>query len=77
MQIMQDEPVLAGLTITRVELSPNKSKCTIFFHALGGMEDFEKKRKILVFYKPSLRKAFTINSWTIYSSIRFAYDAAA
>jgi len=75
MQIMQDEPLLTGFTVTRVELSPNKNSCTIFFHTLGGLEDFEKKRKTLVLYKPSLRQALAKSIHGRYTpDLRFAYD---
>jgi ribosome-binding factor A len=74
-QIMQDEPSLTGLTITRVKLDPSKSKCTILFHAIGGIEEFEQKRKTLVLYKPSLRKALSQSIHGRYTpQLRFAYD---
>lgn len=76
MQIIQDEPLLAGFTVTRVELSPNKSSCRIFFHTQGGLEEFEKKRKALVLYKPSLRQALSKSIHGRYTpELRFAYDA--
>ncbi len=75
MQIMQDEPLLEGLTITRVVLSPAKNNCTIFFHTLGGLKEFEEKRKTLVLYKPSLRKALAKSIHGRYTpDLRFAYD---
>ncbi len=76
MQIIQDEPVLAGFTVTRAELSPNKSSCRIFFHCQGGLEEFEKKRKTLVLYKPSLRQGLSKSIHGRYTpELRFAYDA--
>ncbi len=74
-QTMQDVPELAGLTITRVKLDPNKGKCIVFFHALGGLEEFEQKRKTLVLYRPSLRKALSQSLHGRYTpQLRFAYD---
>lgn len=74
-QIMQDEPSLNGFTITRVKLAENKGRCTIFFHTLGGLEEFEKKRPILVLYKPSLRKGLSQSIHGRYTpQLRFAYD---
>ncbi len=74
-QIMQDEPLLTGFTITRVELSPNKNRCTVFFHTLGGLSEFEEKRKTLVLYKPSLRQALSKSIHGRYTpELRFAYD---
>ena len=75
MQIMQDEPLLEGLTVTRVALSPDKGKCTVFFHTIGGLKDFEDKRKTLVLYKSSLRQALAKSLHGRYTpDLRFAYD---
>ncbi len=75
MPIMQDEPLLEGLTVTRTVLSPNKNSCTIFFHTLGGLKEFEEKRKTLVLYKPSLRRALAKSIHGRYTpDLRFAYD---
>ncbi len=74
-QIMQDEPTLQGLTITRVKLSSDKGKCTIFFHALGGFSEYEEKRKTLVLYKASLRKALSQSIKGRYTpTLQFTYD---
>jgi len=74
-QISQDEPKLQGLFLTRVNLSPDKGKCTIYFHALGGLKEFEEKRPILVLYKGSLRKALSQIIYGRYTpNLRFAYD---
>lgn len=76
MQIVQDEPLLAGFTVTRVELSPNKSSCRIFMHCQGGLEEFEQKRKTLVLYKPSLRQALSKSIHGRYTpELRFTYDS--
>ncbi len=75
-QIMQDEPSLQGFTITRVKLSPDKGKCTVFFHALGGLSEYEEKRKTLVLYKASLRKALSQSIKGRYTpNLHFTYDA--
>jgi ribosome-binding factor A len=75
-QIIQDEPELQKLSITRVQLSPEKGMCTIFFHALGGLSEYEALRSRLVLYKASLRKALSQVTHGRYTpELRFAYDA--
>ncbi len=75
-QIMQDAPELQKLSITRVQLSPEKGMCTIFFHALGGLSEYEALRSRLVLYKASLRKALSQAINGRYTpELRFAYDA--
>ena len=74
-QLSQDEPKLQGLFLTRVKLSPDKGKCTVFFHALGGIKEFEEKRPILVLYKGSIRKALSQTIHGRYTpDLRFTYD---
>jgi len=75
-QIAQDEPILQGLYITRVKLSPDKGKCMVFMHSLGGLKEFEEKRPTLVMYKPTLRKALSQLIPGRYTpDLRFTYDA--
>lgn len=57
LQITMDDSRLLGATITHVELSPNRSVCTLYFYIPGGHEAFEPIRSILILYKPSMRKA--------------------
>ncbi len=74
-QVIQNEPSLGGLTITRVKLSPDKGRCTIFFHAIGGIEEYEEKRKTLVLYKPSLRQSLSKSVKGRYTpDLQFTYD---
>lgn len=71
-----DEPELQGLYITHVKLSPDKGMCTVFMHTLGGIQEYEKKRKTLVLFKPSLRKALSKILHGRYTpDLRFEYDA--
>ena len=75
MQIALDEPELQGMSITRVRLSPEKSSCVVFFHGQGGLAEFEAKRKRLVLYQPSIRKALAAELQSRYvPRIRFMYD---
>ncbi len=75
-QMSQDEPALQGLYVTRVKLSPDKGKCIVFIHALGGLKEFEEKRPTLVMFKGSLRKALARLILGRYTpDLRFVYDA--
>ncbi len=75
-QLSQDEPKLQGLYVTRVKLSPDKGKCTVFIHTLGGLKEFEEKRPTLVLFKSSLRKALSQLIRGRYTpDLRFTYDA--
>ena len=74
-QIMQDEPLLQHVSITRVKLSPDKGSCKIFFHAIGGKQEYETARKRLVLYKPSLRKALaSVIHGRYIPKLQFLYD---
>ncbi len=57
LEISLDDSRLAGVTITHVELSPNRSVCTLYFYIPGGLDAFEPIKSILILYKPSMRKA--------------------
>jgi len=54
-----DDPNLVDLTVSRVELSRDKSFCTIFIYTTGGVEKFNQILDFLKAYKPSLRKALS------------------
>ena len=53
-----EDPNLRGLSIQRVQISPDGSMCTVFFFTDGGTQKFEEQLEYLKLYKPSLRKAF-------------------
>lgn len=57
MQLTLDDTRLQGLTISSVQLSSDKSVCTIFFYTEKGKEYFKEIFEILILYRPSLRKA--------------------
>lgn len=74
-QIVQNDPALQNLSITRVKLSPDKGVCFVFFHAMGGISEYEALHKQLVLYKPSLRKALSQSIHGRYvPNLRFKYD---
>jgi Ribosome-binding factor A len=76
MQITADEPELQSLSLTRVRLSPDKSSCIVYIHGQGGLAEFEAKRKTLVLYHASMRKALANSIDSRYvPRIRFMYDA--
>lgn len=55
----RDDNRLHGVMISRVELSPDKSTCYIFFYSPEGEEAFRTVLQYLVLYKPSLRAAIS------------------
>lgn len=57
LHVMQDNPVLQGVYITRVVLSSDGSTCTVYFHSNQGSEHFEQIKNRLILYKPSIRTA--------------------
>lgn len=57
MQASLDDPRLKDVMIHRVQLSPDKGLCTVYFYTDQGEEHFKEVLNVLVLYKPSLRKA--------------------
>jgi len=57
LRVMQDNPTLQGVYITRVLLSSDGSTCTIYFHSNKGAEHYEEVKNMLILYKPSIRTA--------------------
>ena len=55
----RDDTRLNGVMISRVELSPDKSTCYIFFYSPEGEEAFRTVLQHIVLYKPSLRAAIS------------------
>lgn len=52
-----DDPRLQGIFVNRVQLSPDKGLCTIYFYTSRGEDYFNELLHVLTLYKPSLRKA--------------------
>jgi len=52
-----ETPALADLFVNRVELSPGKSLCVVYFYTIKGKEHFDSLLEELKLYKPSIRKA--------------------
>jgi ribosome-binding factor A len=75
LRISIDDPALSDFYITRVELSPNRGHCTIYFHTPQGFEIFKEKLSALILYKPSLRSALSKALHTRYTpELKFLYD---
>lgn len=53
----QDEPALQDLYVTRVDLAPDLSTCTVFFFSPKGEPYFKQQLRQIILYKPSLRRA--------------------
>jgi ribosome-binding factor A len=71
----RDNKELLGLSITRVELSPNKSMCYVYFYIPEGKEIFNQKLPTLKLYKPSLRHALSKSISNRYTpEIIFKFD---
>jgi ribosome-binding factor A len=75
MRIMQDEPRLSSLFITKVTLSSDGGTCVVLFLSHKNREDFDEKLPILVLYKPSIRAALAKMSHGRYTpNLSFRYD---
>ena len=57
MQASMDDSRLSGIFVNRVQLSPDKGVCTVFFYTADGEEHFNTLLHTLTLYKPSMRKA--------------------
>lgn len=76
MQASQDDPALAGIMVTRVELSPDKAMCYVYMYVDGGLALFKEKLKYLKLFKPSLRKSLAdILKFRYTPDLTFAFDA--
>lgn len=56
-QITLEKPALRDIYVTRVELSPGKTLCRVFFYTTAGAEHFRSVLDEIKLYKPSMRKA--------------------
>ncbi len=57
MQTTMDDKRLQGVFVNRVQLSPDKGLCTVYFYTAQGEDYFNELLHTLMLYKPSLRKA--------------------
>ena len=76
LQASLDDPALRNFSINRVQLSPDKGTCTVFFYSPQGEDYFRKMQHILNDYKPSLRKALASSLQARYTpQLVFTFDA--
>lgn len=76
LQASMDDTRLQALSITRVQLSPDKGMCTVYFYTPQGEEHFKDMLRILILYKPSLRKALASSIQSRYTpDLMFRFDA--
>ena len=74
-QTALDEPALRSIFVNRVELSPDKGCCTVYFYCHEGKDEFLKALEFLKLYKPSLRKALAHNLKSRYTpELVFRFD---
>lgn len=74
-QATLEQPTLAGLFITRTQLSEGKTVCYLYFYTTAGKEHFEKLLPTLTLYKSSMRKAIADEIGGRYTvDIVFAFD---
>ena len=77
MRIAMDDSRLDGITLNRVQLSKDKSVCTLYFFSTQGKQDFEERLPYLIVYKPSMRKALAQSINARYTpQLVFKYDAS-
>jgi ribosome-binding factor A len=71
-----DDVRLAGVSISRVALSPDKGHCHVYFFTPEGKSAFDEKLEIMKLYKPSLRAALAKEIASRYTpEVVFKFDA--
>lgn len=71
----QECPALADVFVSRVQLSPGKSMCIVYFYTAQGKEHFNAVLGDLKLYKPSMRKAIAIKVNSRYTvDLKFTFD---
>ena len=77
LRIAMDDARLDNITLNRVQLSKDKSVCTLYFFTPNGKADFDEKLPFLIMYKPSMRKALAQSINARYTpQLVFKYDAS-
>jgi len=75
-QATLEQPSLQGTFVTRVELSPGKTLCHVFFYTAQGQEHFNQVLQDLKLFKPSMRKAIADEMQSRYTvDLMFQFDA--
>ncbi len=58
-KLIEDQPILATISATRVDLSKGKGICNVYFSSTEGKEGFLKALEVLKLYRNSLRNALS------------------
>lgn len=75
LEASKDDPRLQKAQISRIQLSPDKSHCTIYFYMPEGEKVFQEILEVLKLYRPSLRSALAKSMSTKYiPELIFSYD---
>ena len=78
LEVTLDNKELQGFFVNRVDLSPDKSICYVYFCTTGGPEEFKQKLDILKLYKPSMRASLSRQIASRYTpEIVFKFDSCA
>lgn len=73
--VMEDDR-LAGLFVSRVELSSDRGWVNVLFYTVDGFEKFKEQLEILKLYKPSIRKGLAAGIKGRYvPDLKFEYDS--
>lgn len=76
-QAFLENSVLSGIFITRVELSPGKTMCTVYFYTPQGKKHFDQVLEDLKLFKPSIRKSISDTMQSRYTvDLMFKFDEA-
>src|SRR6516164_7171990 len=75
MQVTLDDTRLRDMYVNRVELSPSRGMCTVYFYSPLGEQHFDELLEVLKLYKPSLRKALATTLDSRYTpELLFKFD---
>ncbi len=78
LELSLDKSEFRSVFVNRVEISPDKGMCYVYFCALNGLEEFEEKLPLLTLYKPSLRAALAKEIRGRYTpDLLFKFDSSA
>jgi ribosome-binding factor A len=74
-EAVRENAALEGIFVTRVELSSGKSTCYIYCYTALGKDKFKEALQELKLFKPSMRKALSIELNARYTpDIVFVFD---
>jgi ribosome-binding factor A len=75
LEVTRDNKDFMGFFVNRVELSPDKGHCSVYFCTMNGLDEFAEKLEKLKLYKPSMRAALSREINGRYTpNLRFKFD---